>query len=86
MGRNIGKSVSKKLSSKDSQKLLDHAKQSATDMFKTASKRAIQTTAKGTNDLISNKIADMVAKSFAVAKSYNNNNVKIQVVLKPKKY
>ena len=33
MGKNIGKNVS--------QKLLDHAKQFATDEFKTASKRAI---------------------------------------------
>ena len=34
--------MSKNLSSKYSQKLLDHAKQSATDALKTASKRAIQ--------------------------------------------
>ena len=40
--RNIGKNISKNLSSKYSQKLLDHAKQSATDLLKTASKRAIQ--------------------------------------------
>ena len=36
MGKNHGKSISKKLSSKYSQKRLDHAKQSATDAFKTA--------------------------------------------------
>ena len=34
--------MSENLSSKYSQKLLDHAKQSATDALKTASKRAIQ--------------------------------------------
>ena len=39
---NIGKIISKNLSSKHSQKLLDYAKQSATDALKTASKRAIQ--------------------------------------------
>ena len=39
MGENIGKNISKILSGKYSQKLLDHAKQSATDAFKTASKR-----------------------------------------------
>ena len=33
MGRNIGQNLSKNLSGKDSQKLLDHAKQSATDAF-----------------------------------------------------
>ena len=42
MGINIGKNISKNLSSKYSQKLLHHAEQSATDAFKTASKRAIQ--------------------------------------------
>ena len=54
MGGNIGKN----LSSKYSQKLLDHAKQSATDVFKTASKRVTQTTAETTGDLIGNKIDD----------------------------
>ena len=34
--------MSKNLSRQYSQKLLDHAKQSATDALKTASKRAIQ--------------------------------------------
>ena len=42
MGWNIGKNISKKLSVKYSQNLIDHAKQSATDLFKTASKRAVQ--------------------------------------------
>ena len=49
MGKNIGKNRSKNLSRKFSpcmlamhQKLLDHAKQSATDTFKTVSKWAIQ--------------------------------------------
>ena len=45
-----------------SQKLLDHAKQSATDVFKTASKRAIQKTAEATGDLIGNKIASKIMK------------------------
>ena len=40
--RNIGKIISKNLSSKHSQTLLDYAKQSVTDALKTASKRAIQ--------------------------------------------
>ena len=42
MARNIGKSISKNLSGKYSQKLVDHAKQSATDALKPASKRVIQ--------------------------------------------
>ena len=41
MGKNIGKNISKNLSGKYNQKLLDNAKQSATDAFQIASKRAI---------------------------------------------
>ena len=62
MGENIGKNISKSLSGKHSQKLLDHAKQSATDAFKTDSKRAIQKTAEATSDLVGNKIADRITK------------------------
>ena len=40
--RNMGKNISKNLRSKYSQKPLDHAKRSAIDALKTASKRAIQ--------------------------------------------
>ena len=42
MGGNIDKNITKNLSSKYSKKLLDHAKQSATDVFKTASKEQIK--------------------------------------------
>ena len=41
MGKNIGKNISESLSSKCRKKLLNHDKQSATDPFKTTSKRAI---------------------------------------------
>ena len=41
MGKNIGKNISKNLSRKYSQKCINHAKESATDAFKTASKRGI---------------------------------------------
>ena len=56
----IGKNITKKLSSKYSQKFLDHAKQSTTYAIKTVSKRAIQKTAGATGDLIGNKIADKI--------------------------
>ena len=42
MGKNIGRNTCKNLSGKYNQKLLDHAKQSATDAFKSSSKRVIQ--------------------------------------------
>ena len=41
-GKNIGKNISGNLLSKYIQKLLDNAKKSATDPFKTGSNRAIQ--------------------------------------------
>ena len=62
MGKNIDKNIRKNLRGKNSQRLLDHAKQSATDVFKTASKRAIQKTAKAAGDLIGNKIANRITK------------------------
>ena len=47
---------------KYSQKLLDHAKQSATDALKTTSKRVIQKTAEATLDLIGNRIGVKITK------------------------
>ena len=43
--QNIGKNKSKNLSSKNRQKLPDHAKKAATDALKIASEKAIQKTA-----------------------------------------
>ena len=57
------KKISKSVRNKYTQKLLDNAKQSATETFKTASKRAIQKTAKTTDDLIGNKISDRITKA-----------------------
>ena len=62
MGRNIANNISKNLSIKYSQKLLNHAQESATDVFKTDSKKAIQKTPETTGDLIGNKIADRIRK------------------------
>ena len=68
---NIGKNISKNLTGKYCQKLLDQAKQSATNVFKTASKRAIQETAEATGDLIRNKTAHKITK---VSKDLQQNN------------
>ena len=64
VGKNIVKNICKNLSGEHSpgmlamhQKLLDHAKQSATDMLKSDSEGTIQKTAEATGDLIGNKIA-----------------------------
>ena len=58
--KNVVLSVSKNLSGKYSQKLLDHAKQSATDALKPASKRVIQKTTEATDDMVGNKIANKI--------------------------
>ena len=70
------KKKQKNLSSKYSQKLiaimLNHAKQSATDALKTASKRTIQKTAEATGDLIGNKIADRIMKVSKISPRNNS--------------
>ena len=71
MGKNIGKNISKNLNSKYSQILLDHAKQSATGVLKTVSKRTIHNTTEATDDLIGNKIADKITR---VSKNSPQNN------------
>ena len=67
----MGENISKSLNSKYSQKLLDHAKQSATDAFKTSSKRVIQKAVKATSDLIGNKTTDNITRS---SKTSPHNN------------
>ena len=43
MSKNIDKNISQNPSSKCSQKLVDHGKQSATDAFRTSSRKAMKT-------------------------------------------
>ena len=62
MSKNFGKYKSKNVSGKYSQKLLDHAKQSATDAVKTTSNKVIQKPADETGHLIGNKISDRITK------------------------
>ena len=62
MGKNIGKNLSQNVSGKFSQKLLYHAKKSATDALKTTSKRVIQKTEEATSYLIDNKFTDRIMK------------------------
>ena len=78
MAKNIGTNISKNLRGKYGsgmlavrQKLLDHAKKSATDSLKTSSKRVIQKTAEATGDLIGNKNANRIIKA---SKSSQQNN------------
>ena len=68
----MGKNISKNLSGKYRQKLLDHANECDTDVIKTVSRRAIQKTAEATGDLIANKIADKITR---VSKNSPQNNL-----------
>ena len=66
----FAKNIDTHLSNKYSQRRLDTAKKSTTDVTKTASKRAIQKTAEATGDLTGNKIADKIT---SVSKKTQNN-------------
>ena len=61
---------------KYSQKRLDHAKQSAKDVFKTTSKRAIRKTVEATGDLIGNRIDNRIAKVWKKSETVANENAK----------
>ena len=56
----FAKIMSKNLSNKYGQKLLDSTKKFTSDAIKTASKRAIQKASEATGDLIGSKIADKI--------------------------
>ena len=66
----------KSLSGKQSQRLLDHAKQSATNALKTSSEIVLQDTAEATSDLSGNKIANKIRK---VSKNSQQNNLEIVI-------
>ena len=67
----FAENMGKNLSNKYGQKRLDSAKKSTADAIKTASKIAIQKTAKATGDLIGNKIADKeVFRQKSLLKNY----------------
>ena len=86
----FAKNIGKNLSNKYGQKIFDTAKKSTTDAIKTASKRAIQKTAKATGDLIGNKIADEITSiSSSIKKSNeelpNNDDKKEDVEITTRK-
>ena len=64
--REFTQKLKKNLSSKYSQKLHDHAKESTADALKTASKRAIEKTPEETGNLMDSKIADALVSRMTV--------------------
>ena len=75
--------MGKNLSSKYSQKLFDHANESATDALKSASKREIQKIAEATRDLIGNKIAAKITSASKIS-SKNNSETHEEKILREK--
>ena len=71
MSKNVGKKISKTVSSKYNQKKLDHGKKSAADALKTTSKRAIQKAAEAYGNLIGNETVDKIT---GVSKNSPQNN------------
>ena len=61
--------------------VFDHAKQSATDVLKTTSKRVIPKTVEATGDLIGNKIADTIKKVSTTL----HQNIYIYIYIYPEK-
>ena len=74
------KNMGKILSNRYGQKLFDSAKKSATDAIKTASKRAIQKTAKATGNFIGNKFAYKISSvSKRCTKELQNDETEVDV-------
>ena len=76
MGKKIDKNISKNVSGKYSQKLIDHAKKSATDAPKTTSKKkTIPKTAEATGGLIGNKFLMELGKFQKISRQNNSETV-----------
>ena len=67
----MGRNIRKILISKHNQKLLDHAKQSATDALKTSLKWFIQKRVDTTVNWIGNKIADKIIRIWKASTENN---------------
>ena len=72
------------MSNKYCQNLIDSAEKSATDVIKTASKRAIQKTAEITGDLIGNKIADKITSASKKSQNEVSNEIARERYISPK--
>ena len=74
------KNMGKILSNRYGQKLFDSAKKSATDAIKTASKRAIQKTAKATGNFTGKKFGDKISSvSKKSTKKLQNDETEVDV-------
>ena len=79
-------SFARSMSNKYGKKLVDTSKKSATDVIKTASKKAIQKTEEATGDLVGNKIADKITSVSKKNSNNNNNNNDVELTTHKKRY
>ena len=82
MGKNIGQNMCKTLSGAYSQIIFDHAKQSATYLLKTASKRAIEKSAEATDDLIVNNSESLELSHRVVQRQVQMKQKKLHMIKK----
>ena len=85
MGKHIGKKISQNLSGKYRQKLLDHAKQYATDAlnsYPNNSKKVIQKTVEAVGDSISSKIANRFMKVSRIHRRITQKQLQINMIKK----
>ena len=69
-----GRNISKNLSGKSSQKLLDHTKRFFTGALKTALKKKFKKSAEATGDLIDNKIGGKITKVLKISLQNNSQS------------
>ena len=84
--QNISKNISKILSSTDSQKHPDHAKQLTRNAIKADSKKAIQETAEAAIDLTGNKIASNILKVSRNPPQNNSRTVESETEILKERY
>ena len=77
-------SFARKFGNKYGKKLMDTATITGIDAAKTASKRLLQNTAEGTDDLIGNKIADKIT-SIGKPKEKEKTNKAEEIYIPPEK-
>ena len=86
MGKSIDKNINKNLIRKYSQKLLDHAKQSAIDALKATSKRTNKNTAEATGGFIDTKIAAKITKVSKASPQDNSETARNEEQIPTERY
>ena len=82
MGKNICKNISKNLTSKYNQEILDTDKRPVTAAFRSASERTIQKTAEAIDNFMGNKIADKITKISKTSPKNDSETNKEKILIR----